>query len=73
MDKNAHIPTEEILQDIADTQHEIATMKREVEGLRMMSDRMSYFRADARVTGIKERETFIAKLHGILRERGVSA
>lgn len=69
---SAHISTEEIMQDIQDTQHEIDTMTREIEGFRLLRDKMSYFRADARITGIKERKAFIEKLNGILSERGVS-
>lgn len=67
---NDHIPTSEIRQDIADTLAEIATMEREEKGLRMIGDRMSVFRADARRDGIKERREFIAKLQGILAARG---
>lgn len=63
------IPTEEILKDVADTEAEIVVMKQEMKALRMMYDRMSHFRADARETGIKEREAFIAKLKEILKGR----
>lgn len=69
---NDHIPSSEIRQDIADTRAEIEIMKREATGLSMMSDRMSHFRADARLAGIKEREEFIRKLEDILVSRGES-
>lgn len=64
------IPTNEVLQDISDTEAEIKTMKREIEGHRLIGDRMSHFRADAKVQGIKEREMFIEKLQKILADRG---
>ncbi len=66
---NDHIPTEEIEKDIADTIHEIETMKREVEALRVLGDRMSHFRADSRVNGIEERKVFVEKLRRILETR----
>lgn len=70
MDRNAHIHNAEIEQDIADTEAEIATMRREVEGFNLIGDRLSYMRASARRAGIREREEFIAKLKAILAERG---
>lgn len=69
MGSNDHIPTDEILKDIADTEYEIETMEREIKGLSMMSDRMSHFRADARRSGIKERQAFIEKLKKIIQDR----
>ena len=70
------IPTAEIEQDIADTEHEIATMRREIEGLRILADtgdRMAYMRYRARKGGIEDRETFIAKLKAILEARAAIA
>lgn len=64
-----HITTEEMQRDIADTEAEIATMERELEGLRLMSDRWSQMRADYRVTGIRERREFIAKVRTIIESR----
>ena len=69
MNPNDHIPTAEIEQDIADTLAEIATMQREEKGLRIIGDKWSVMRADARKSGIKEREEFVAKLRTILAER----
>jgi hypothetical protein len=66
-----HIPTEEIKRDIADTEAEIVTMEREMEGLRLIRDRLSHFKADARRDGIQRRQEFISKLKAILTERGV--
>lgn len=66
---NKHIPEEEIKRDIADTEAEILQMKREIEGLRLIGDRMSNFRADGKVSGIGERQIFIAKLRAILELR----
>ena len=66
---NAHIPTEEIEQDILDTQHEIAAMRCEIEGFKLLGDRWADMRARARESGIKEREEFIGKLREILKGR----
>ena len=63
------ISSGEILQDIAYTKAEIDQMTREMEGYRMIGDKMSHFRADARQSGIHEREIFIQKLEAILKER----
>lgn len=67
---NEHITNEEMLQDIAETEQEIATMEREIEGFRLIGDRWSRMRADARVTGIQERRIFIGKVRAILAKRG---
>jgi hypothetical protein len=66
---NDHIPTSEVLQDIRDTESEIIQMEKEEKGLRIIGDKMSIFKADARREGIKERKIFIEKLEGILKER----
>lgn len=68
-ERNANIPTEQVERDIADTEAEIVQMKREVEGFRLIGDRMSLLRAGARVDGIREREEFIEKLQAILSVR----
>ena len=69
IDKNAHISDEEIKRDIADTYDDINRWKREIEGYRLIGDRMSHFRADARVSYIKEAREFIDKLSGLLANR----
>lgn len=69
IDRCAHISNSEIEQDIADTEREIITMRREEEGLRIIGDRMSVFRADGRRQGIREREAFIEKLNALLAAR----
>ena len=71
---NAHISTDEIEQDISETEAEIATMKREAEHLAgtplsMSNARMDHIRAEARISGIKRREEFIEKLKSILEYR----
>jgi hypothetical protein len=68
---NEKISTAEIEQDIADTEREIEQMEREVKGLRLIGDRLSHYKADARVDGIRERREFIAKLKKILEGRGL--
>lgn len=69
-EQNKHIPTAVIEQDIVDTQNEIVVLQREAKGYRLIGDRMSHFRADARESGIKERRDFIKKLEIILETRG---
>ena len=69
LDRNANIPTAEIEQDILDTQREIEQMEREAAGFRLIGDRMSVFRADARDDGIRRRKDFIEKLRRILDYR----
>ncbi len=66
---NDNISTVEIEQDIEDTEREIAQMEREEQGLRLIGDKLSCYKADARRDGIKERRAFIAKLKLILDER----
>lgn len=74
--KNQHIPTVKIEQDIADTEQEIATMRRQIKGLRILADtgdRMAFMRYMAREQGIEEREMFIAELKAILEARAIVA
>lgn len=66
---NAHIPTEEIKYDIANTQEEIRRMTIEMDAFEAIGDKMSVFRATARRNGIKERQDFIKKLNMILSYR----
>lgn len=66
---HAHISTVEIEHDIADTEREILQMEREEKGLRLIGDRLSVYKADARKDGIRERREFIRKLQAILLER----
>lgn len=68
---NAHIPSDEIEKDILDTQAEIARMEMEAQYLEktplsMPDARLNHMKAEARRTGIKEREEFIGKLQRIL-------
>jgi hypothetical protein len=63
------ISTEVMEKDIADTEAEIVVMEREIEGFRLLGDRWSQMRADARVTRIQERREFISKLQAFIAER----
>jgi len=67
--QHAHIPTLEILNDIADTEVEIVQMKREAVGFGMIGDRLSLMKRDARLQGVAERERFVAKLRKLVTER----
>ena len=68
-EENKHISTEEMKQDIADTQTEIIVMEREIKGFRLIGDRWSMMRADSRESGIGKRKEFIEKLEAILEVR----
>jgi hypothetical protein len=68
---SAHIPSDEIERDIFDTHAEIARMEMEAQYLEktplsMPDARLNHMKAQARRTGIKEREEFISKLQRIL-------
>lgn len=70
-DKNAHIPTEEIKNDILETELEIDKMRKESAAFRILGDRWSIMRADHRDKNrIPEELAFIEKLKGILKLRG---
>jgi len=69
-DKNEHIPTSEIKQDILDTENEIIRMTREKQAFELLGDRISFMKAHARQTGIKDRKEFILRLQEILKLRG---
>lgn len=75
MDKFNHIPTDEILKDIRDTKSEIHLYETQIPFLRGLAqtngDRMSYLRLSEKEHGVKERKSFIKKLEGILKHRGV--
>ena len=60
------ITVEEALQDIEDTEREIAQMDRELEAFEMLGDKMSRFKADHRRTGIRERREFITEVRAML-------
>jgi len=72
--QNKYIPTDIILEDIADTQAEINQMEIEAEyyertPLSFPTARLDHMRAEVRRTGIKERKEFIEKLKAILEVR----
>jgi len=73
-EKNKHIATDVIKQDISDTQKEIVEMWKEITFLEstpvgMKDARWNHMRADTRKAGIKDREEFIKALEGILEFR----
>lgn len=69
--KNEHISTEEILQDIANTEAEIAQIIRESRGHNPMENRMEDIKATAIINRTLEMENFIENLKTILEIRGV--
>ena len=73
-DLNAHIPTAEVEDDIAETLREIGVLQGEVMALEATPNgsadfKMAHFKASAKRSGIKEREIFIEALREILHER----
>lgn len=78
LENNAHIPTDEVLRDLADTEAEIVTMGREAEHLEqtplsLPTARLDHMRAAARSDGIAKRREFVSKLKRLLELRGVYA
>ena len=70
-ERDKYIPTEEIKQDILDTQIEIEQMEREAKHLEatpmgMQETRWNHIRAQSRRAGIERRKQFIKKLEAIL-------
>ena len=75
LEKNKHIPTETVLQDITDTEWEIRQMTEEAEHLeatpRLSYDyKMNNFRASAKRSGIEERKKFCENLRELIHARG---
>lgn len=73
-DRNAHIPTAEVEQDIADTQREIVELKSEIDWLEKTPQssrdfRLNMIKAQVKRDGIQQREKFIGQLEEILRVR----
>lgn len=71
-DRNMGHETDEIRKDIADTEAEISQLLREIEGYRLIGDKLSLFKADAKSNGVSDRREFCRKLRLILwwRENG---
>ncbi len=70
LERNKHILSETVRQDIADTQAEINQMEKEIKAFRILGDRWSVMRADVREeTRIPERKEFIKKLEYLLALR----
>ena len=69
VERNSHIPTAEIEQDIADTEAEIADLERKAEAYAILGDKMSDFRRTAALNGIEKRRIFIEKLRALLNAR----
>jgi len=76
-DPHAHIPTAEIMKDIADTRDEIITMRKELAALEQLPPGSQGYlmaqklRIPYALDGIRQREKFIAKLEDIIEKRWV--
>lgn len=73
-ERTAHISNEVIEKDIRETEEEIRVMEAEAEHLAATplsskDARWNHMKADARKSGIKERQGFIANLQAILDYR----
>ena len=73
IERNAHIPNDEIVRDIEDTEAEVADLERQIKAYALLEDRLSDMRRRAAITGIEERKAFIAKLQAILAHRSSAA
>lgn len=74
LEKNKNIPTDQVLQDIGDTEREIREMTAEAEHLEATPQsspdyKMNHFRASARRTGIEDRKKFCANLRELVHAR----
>lgn len=74
LEKNKHIPTEQVLKDIGDTEREIREMEEEADHLEATPAtspdyKLNHFRASARRTGIEERKKFCADLRKLIYAR----
>jgi hypothetical protein len=75
LEANKHIPSDEVRQDILDTEKEIEDLVKEIEFLRntpatSRDYKINNFKADGKQSGIREREKFIELLRSLLCERG---
>lgn len=77
LQNTAHLTSAEILQDIRDTNAEIAVEKRKIQALSLLTeidhDRMTSSRADVYRRGIRDRKDFVEFLEKLLKARGDSA
>ncbi len=64
---NAHIPTEEVRQDLVDTSTEIEHLQAMLPGCDVLADRVLRMRIEV---GIQKRQEFVSKLEQLLKERG---
>ena len=74
LEKNKHIPTTTVLQDITDTEREIREMTEEADHLEATPQsspdyKMNNFRASARRTGIEKRQEFVKNLRELVHAR----
>jgi len=74
---NAHISSEDIMQDIAETEKEVVQMTEDIAYFEKTPHhnrdyRWNHMRLEHRKSGIKEREEFIKKLEHLLELRGVT-
>ena len=74
LEKNKHIPTTEVLQDITDTEKEIRELTEEANHLEATPHtspdfKINNFRASAKRTGIEERKKFVADLRELIHAR----
>jgi hypothetical protein len=75
LEKNKHIPSDEVKKDIADTELEIEELNKEIKWLRETPQtskdwKINNFKSDGKEGGIKERQKFIESLRELLCARG---
>ena len=74
LEKNKHISTVQVLEDISETEREIREMTAEAEHLEAtpatsQDYRLNNFRASARRTGIEDRKKFVENLRELIHAR----
>jgi hypothetical protein len=75
LQRHAHIPSDKVEKDIADTRTEIVSLQREIEGYQILAEpglpgsKMANLRLDVNREGIRSRQEFIAYLERLLAAR----
>ena len=77
LEQVSHVSDDEIIKDIADTQAEIVSLKKEIDGLTLIAEakmgtpdgKMAAFRRDGKQVGLDERLDFVRFLGAVLEAR----
>ncbi len=80
LSKNTHISNDQIRQDIKETEIEIHSLEKEIEGYRLIAEarrgqpdgKMAQFRSDGKRQGLLERKDFVIFLQKFLVARVIT-